>query len=38
MTLEETWSRRQRITTHEQWNAFCDKFMQPVLHQLESGK
>jgi len=38
MTLEETWSGRQRITTREEWNAFCDKFMQPVLHQLELGK
>jgi hypothetical protein len=37
-TLEETWSGRQRITTHEEWKAFCDDFMQPVLQQLELGK
>jgi hypothetical protein len=37
-TLEETWSGRQRITTREEWNAFCEQFMEPVLRQLELGK
>jgi len=38
MTIEGTWSPRQRITTREEWNAFCDKFMQPYIAHLELEK
>ncbi|MGA2618334.1 MAG: endonuclease NucS domain-containing protein [Thermoguttaceae bacterium] len=37
-TLEETWTGRQRITTREQWDAFCTMFMQPYVAHLELEK